>query len=245
MVRLGQLGAVALTLLALGNADAAGFKKPIIVLNNGLKVQQPVTPSPTHTYTFVLQAFRITDTRSRHEDTDFAAMAVAIAGGQTLSPPVKSLGDVNNGVHAVDMSVQLAVADNQAVDFSYSILNRGDGTPATIEGYEALIKMAADKGAILAGSAIGNEVAGQLAGALGAYVGYLSGGWPVADALNIIFADCDGPVAGGDHMFSGAQLAAQTANGHAIQVTDDNPGVDSPTGCGSNSHYYVTWKITG
>jgi hypothetical protein len=60
-----------------------------------------------------------------------------------------------------------------------------------------------------------------------------------------VFPDCDGAVAGGNHVFSGAQLAAQTANGHVISGTDNNKGTNSPTGCGSNSQYYVSWTIKG
>jgi hypothetical protein len=35
-----------------------------------------------------------------------------------------------------------------------------------------------------------------------------------------------------------------TRNPNGFAQTDDNPGVNSPSECGSNSDYQVTWKIT-
>ena len=59
----------------------------------------------------------------------------------------------------------------------------------------------------------------------------------------ILFANCDGPVAAGVHVFTGAELASPTLGGKVLTETDHNPGTDSPTGCGRNSNYYVTWSI--
>jgi len=59
----------------------------------------------------------------------------------------------------------------------------------------------------------------------------------------ILSGGCDGVVAQGRHTFNGTQLASQTANGGVIKGNDYSPGTDSPTGCGSNSRYYVDWSV--
>jgi len=68
--------------------------------------------------------------------------------------------------------------------------------------------------------------------------------WFTSKVENIIFPDCDGTVAAGDHAFLELSLAAATANGNAVVATDDNKGTDSPTGCGANSRHYVTWSVS-
>jgi hypothetical protein len=37
----------------------------------------------------------------------------------------------------------------------------------------------------------------------------------------------------------------ETHNGAVISSTDDNKGTNSPHGCGRNSRYFVSWKVTG
>jgi hypothetical protein len=59
---------------------------------------------------------------------------------------------------------------------------------------------------------------------------------------NVLFADCDGTVAAHSVTLNQTQLA-QIIAGSPLKSTDFNPGTDSPTGCGGNSRYYVTWSI--
>jgi hypothetical protein len=65
------------------------------------------------------------------------------------------------------------------------------------------------------------------------------------DLTGILSGGCDGLVAQGHHTFNGTQLASQTAKGGVISGNDYSPGSDSPTGCGSNSRYYVDWSVIG
>jgi hypothetical protein len=65
----------------------------------------------------------------------------------------------------------------------------------------------------------------------------------VGEVGTILFANCDGPVAAGVHVFTGAELTSMTTGGKAVTQTDHNPGTDSPHGCGGNSNYFVTWSI--
>jgi hypothetical protein len=56
-------------------------------------------------------------------------------------------------------------------------------------------------------------------------------------------ANCDGPVAAEQPMFTGQQLWANTLNG-PYNATTKHLGIDSNWGCGSNSVYTVSWSIT-
>ena len=227
-------------------AQAGTFTKPVIgrpiAVNPGVLKGLPVQVVPT--YKFTLKSFKITDTRSVHEDTDFASIAVAVGTGTPITLPAKSMGNLNNGTYQVNLTIPAAVADTQAVDFSYSIVNSGYDKNALEQALKSLVSDAANKGAKAGGTAGGTAVAGPVGGAIGGYVGDKAGGWAVGKLVNIIFANCDGSVAAGDHIYSGAELAAQTANGRTITITDNNPGTDSPYGCGSNSRYYATWSIS-
>lgn len=188
-------------------------------------------------FTFTFDSFRITDTRSRHEDTDYASLTLAVGSGapQTVT---KKIGDVNNGTHAVNLSFQnIAVNPSDTVTMNYLIVNTGHKSPSevvsTLEG--AGTKLAASAGAA-AGAAIGSAIPG-LGTALGAAAGWLAG-----EITGLINANCDGAVAAEQNTFTYADLVAKTAQGTFTHSTK-HPGTDSPHGCGSNSMYYVNWHI--
>jgi hypothetical protein len=212
--------------------------KPIVVLKKIIKGQV------THTYTFTLTTFKITDTRSRHEDTDFVSVAEAVGNGAPAGAPTKAMGDLNNGTFTVNLSVQASALPTDSVSFTYGIVNSGYDANKLETALKKAVSDAASKGAKAGISAAANTIlpgSGSIASAAGSgYADEL-----IADILDVVFPDCDGAVAGGNHVFSGAQLAAQTANGHVISGTDNNKGTNSPTGCGSNSQYYVSWTIKG
>ena len=188
-------------------------------------------------YTFTIDSFKITNTRSVHNDTDYVSMAVVVGDNPPINVPIKSMGDVNNGVHAVNLSIpNVADPGGQRVAFSYSIVNNGHSSDTFEQALSALVSAAATKAAEAGG--------GALAGPAGEAVGSGAGAWAIGKLLGIIFADCDGPVAAADHTYSAAELAAE-ANGKVVTTTDNNKGTDSPNGCGSNSQYYVTWSVQG
>ncbi len=224
-------------------AQAANFK-PVVPIN---KVPvRPIKPAPSeaHTYTFTLTKFKITDTRSVHEDTDFVSVAVAVGNNPPVSLPTKSMGDLNNGTFTVNLAIPATALPTDSVSFSYGIVNSGYDKNTLEQDMKKAVSDAASKGAKAGLSAAGDALIPG-SGSIVSSVGSLATDWLIGKLLGIVFADCDGPVAAGDHVYSGSQLAAQTANGHVISVTDDNKGTDSPTGCGANSRYYVSWTVKG
>lgn len=230
--------ALAVAVVAPGAAEAAKITKPIVLNNTTIKQVLP------HVYTFTVTSFKITDTRSVHEDTDFVSAAGAVGSAAAVSAPTKSMGDVNNGTHAVNLSVQVAALPTDSVSFSYGIVNSGYDANKLEASLKSLVSSAASKGA-KAGIAAAADALIPGSGSIASTFGSSAADWAIGKLLDIVFANCDGSVAAGNHVYSGSQLAAQTAGGKTVSGTDDNKGTDSPTGCGANSRYYVSWSIKG
>ena len=208
-------------------------------------------------YRFSLDSFQIRNTRSVHEDTDYVAFALTIGTGQPQTLQ-KSMGDLNNGTFSVGLTFgPVPVAAYQPVVVTYLIVNSGHQSQADIDAI--LTKVAnslASAGAQAAASAIGSGV-GTLVGAsiggtvvpiIGSALGALAG-WLVGEITGILFANCDGPVAAQQFPFTGTGLWRATSTGPNAQPapfrsSTDNPGIDSPSGCGSNSDYVVNWSVT-
>ena len=192
-------------------------------------------------FTFTLDSFKITDTRSRHEDTDFVSFTLLVksaTGSGTPHTVKKSMGNVNNGVHSVNLSFKNILVDPaHSVVMNYLIVNSVHKNPSEVEaGLEAAGTKLATAGATALGGAIGSVIP-ALGTVLGMAAGFLAG------KLAAIFnADCDGPVAAEQNSFTHHELVAKTAQGKFTHTTK-HPGTDSATGCGSNSVYYVTWHI--
>src|SRR3954469_23999550 len=66
-------------------------------------VEKGVSAGPA-SYTFTLNSFQITDTRALHNDTDLVSISVAVGNKAPITLPAKSMGDVNNGGHQVNLS---------------------------------------------------------------------------------------------------------------------------------------------
>jgi hypothetical protein len=195
-------------------------------------------------YTFTLNSFRITDTRSQHNDTDFVSIAVTVGSNPAITLPAKSMGDVNNGTHAVNLSIaDVEIPAGQVVAFSYSIVNSGHDKDSVSQALQKLVSAASSKAVAAGAGAVGTGVGGPIGAGL-AIIGTQAGGWAMGKLESILFANCDGTVAAGDHVFNAAQLAQQTAGGKVASFTDENKGTDSNWGCGGNSHYFVTWSIS-
>lgn len=199
---------------------------------------------PHYTFTFSLDSFRITNTRSRHEDTDYVSVTLLVKepnGTATPKTLTKSLGNVNNGTHAIGLSFpNVAISSTQEAVFNYLIVNSGHASESQV--YSVLENAGgslATKGLVAAGAALGSLLPIPGLGTLiGAGAGYL-----VGELKSILGADCDGPVAAEQDTFPYTDLMAKTANGTFTHETQ-HPGTDSATGCGSNSMYYVTWHIS-
>jgi hypothetical protein len=211
-------------------------------------------------YTFKLEQFHIDNTRSRHQDTDTATFALQIGNQQS---PVQSFfaGDVNNGDHAVNLAFKstLISDDNTPAVFTYEIYNGDAGKLPT--DLETMAKTLAAQVAPLtekttgADSGIGNFSSGEA----GADVPNQddpfqdSSGWSkffleamVVAIGSFLFPDCDGFVAadGIGRTKSQWDSLIDSAGGATFRKVMHYPGSDSPSGCGSNSDYTVTWSVT-
>ncbi len=226
-----------------------GTKSPIAVPENLIaergnlgEIINPVVQAGL--YTFTIDNFRITETRALHDDTDYVSLAVVVGLNPPITVPAKSMGNVDNGTHQVNLFIpNVSVGPNDAVAFTYSIVNSGYSSDLLEEALQKAVSAAASNAGKAAAAAVGGAVGGPLGSILGT-VGSAAFGWLAGQLEGIIFPDCDGVVAGADHAYTGAQLAAQTAYGKTITVTDFNKGTNSPDGCGANSQYYVTWSIS-
>ncbi len=203
-------------------------------------------------YDFAVNEFTISNTRSRHKDTDYISASVAVAGRPTMSANQK-LGDLNNGTFPTAMHFTgVPVADNEVAVFTYLIVNNGHSDPGVAEkAIEQAAKTLAEKGAQAAATAAGAAIGAALGASIGTAVVPVLGtalgalaGWVVSSVGALLFADCDGPVAAAVHTYTGAQLRAGTSQGLKLTDNDHHPGTDSPSGCGSNSVYDVRWTIT-
>lgn len=238
---------------AIGHAGTAGLSQDQVQTLQGLfQLRHPgarlvfqASAPPAGVYTFTLDGFQITNTRSVFDDTDYASIAVAVGNNPPITVPAVSLGSIDNGVYSVHLQIpNVTVQSGQAVSFSYAIVNSGYKQDTLEQDLISWIGRAAQKAAAVGAADLAAGLTGNTSAAsLASQVGQQAGGWAINQLLGIIFADCDGTVAAGDHIFSGAQLANDTNGGLTYWQHDNNPGTDSPAGCGSNSQYYATWSV--
>ncbi len=193
--------------------------------------------NPT-SFTFTLDSFQITDTRSLHNDTDYVNFTLLVKSANGSGTPrtlQKAMGDVNNGTHAVNLSfTNIPVHPTDTVTLNYLIVNSGHKTPGQVQ---TALQSAGTQLATSAGTAIGTAILPGLGSALGAVAGWLAG-----KLVGILNANCDGPVAAEQDVFTYNDLIAKTARGTFTHTTD-HPGTHSATGCGRNSRYKVTWHM--
>lgn len=194
------------------------------------------------TITFGLDSIRITDTRSRHEDTDYASLTLLVrdaSGNGTPQTITKSMGNLNNGTFNVGLSFpNVVVPTDGSVVFNYLVVNSGHSSESDI--YKALEQVGgalANKGLVAGGTALGSAILPGLGTILGAIAG-----WLASEISSILTANCDGPVAAEQVTMNYNDLMSKTANG-TDSVTTQHPGTDSAVGCGGNSMYYATWHI--
>jgi len=202
------------------------------------------TTTPAAVYTFTLDSFRITNTRALHNDTDYVCTAVVVGQNPPITSAVQYMGNVDNGTHEVNLSIpNVPVGPNDHSAFTYSIVNCGHGSRDQIES--ALEKATAAAAAKLAQEWTAQAPTKSPAAAPIRKVGAGAFGWLAGKIEGIIFADCDGVVAGGDCIFFPGEEALITQNGRVATFGPDScPGTNSPVGCGSNSQYYVTWSVS-
>jgi hypothetical protein len=151
-----------------------------------------------------LNSFKITETRSLHNDTDYVSLSVRV-GTNPPTTVVKSMGDVDNGTHEVNLSVpNVAVSPSEAVAFTYSIVNAGG-----ISNFEQTLLKAGESAAQQLGDqaiqALG-KVINSLAPGSGPFIdviGDAAWGWLAGKIDGFLTPGlCNGPVAGGDKAYS-------------------------------------------
>ena len=212
-------------------------------------------------YTVKLEQFHIDNTRSRHNDTDTVTLGVQLGEAQL---PVLSFnaGDVNNGDHGVGLhfSSMLLSDPDRPLAFSYTIYNGSTNELSTnlnqlatsllTKGVQFTVKGPSLSFANLSGGVttvgVSNSVGltSLLANTSAWYAAVAK--VLVETAINFVFPNCDGFVAGDvvsmthqqwDEMIDGQ-------GGSVVRSTMSYPGTESPGGCGGNSAYSVTWSVT-
>ena len=194
------------------------------------------------TFTFSLDSFQITDTRSLHDDTDYVTFTLLVTpqgGTGTPQTLTKSMGDVNNGNHAVNLSFpNVVVNPTDTVTFNYIIANMGNA-PSQFLG---LLKAASVNLLTTLGVDAGDELGSLISVPNLGDLGKTFIQWLAEQVVGIFFANCDGPVAAEQVSYTFPALVAKTANG-TFNHTTQHPGSNSSRGCGGNSFYYVSWHM--
>ena len=164
--------------------------------------------------------------RSLNADTDYGQCSVR-AGNWATRTATQTIGDIG-GTNPKQSQTNLLFIDPVDLDycepviFNYSVVNNGHDGDATVDAF--LTKSA-------------EELIEKLSDIDGPLVDYLLNSF-----FNIVFADCDGWVVVDQHQFVGRDVHLKTVSGTATQ-TQTYPGYDSPTGCGANSQYELTWSM--
>ncbi len=194
------------------------------------------------TFTFSLDSFQITDTRSLHNDTDYVTFTLLVTpqgGTGTPQTLTKSMGDVNNGNHVVNLSFPNIVVDpTDSVTFNYIIANQGNA-PSQFLG---LLKTASTSLLTTLGTDVGDALGSLISDPDLGDQGKSFFQWLAEQIVGVIFANCDGPVAAEQVSYKFPDLVAKTANGTFTRTTL-HPGTNSARGCGGNSLYYVSWHM--
>jgi len=150
------------------------------------------------------------------------------------------MGNVNNGTFKVGLSIpNVSVKSSQTAVFNYLIVNSGHKNEGEIsKALEYVGDTLAEKGLVAGGTLLGNAILPGLGSILGPFEKWLAG-----EIEAIINADCDGTVAVEQVTLTYNDLLVKTSNGPYEHETQ-HPGTDSDRGCGGNSMYYATWRIT-
>ena len=215
---------------------------------------EPQQPAPIK-YNFELNSLQVLSKRTNTvlgfgEDTDFVGFTLTVGNNppQTLTKAMGNLSTNSYGIGLVFEGVSVNPTDN--VIFNYHIINSGQPEPQAIAYLEQTLEkvsQAAVTALATTGAALGAAIGSILGLAipiplLGSALVAL-GGFLLSNLWGFLFPNCDGPVAAALHIWTGSSLSASTSAG-SWTVTENHPGVNSPTGCGGNSNYNVTWSVT-
>jgi hypothetical protein len=119
--------------------------------------------------------------------------------------------------------------DGGSISWSFILVNAGHAD------YSALV------GAL---NNAANGIAGALISSGNVWAELAAGGIIATQALlQLLTADCDGPVAAFGLVVTAKELAQMTADPQNFLYQVDCPGTNSPAGCGSNSNYTVYYSM--
>jgi hypothetical protein len=184
-------------------------------------------------FSFNLDSFQITDTRSAHTDTDYASVAVKVGGNtpQTITSP--NLGNLNNGTFDIGLSCAGVTIDpDTPIVFNYLIVNSGSSTAAAV-------------GLVL--EEIGTRLANGPTLNLPLFTSALSyvAAEYSAELNQIIKAgSCDGLVAAEQNTFTYGQLIGFISTSYSFARPTVHKGGLNPHGCNSKtSQYIANWSM--
>ena len=132
-----------------------------------------------------------------------------------ITLPAKSMGDVNNGTHQVNLTIpNVTVGPNNTVAFVYTIVNSGFNANSVEQALQKIVNQGAEKGAgagstALCGLVTDNPAVATTCGT----VGTSAATWIMGKLDSILFANCDGTVAAATHGFTGGVIIRTAAGG--------------------------------
>jgi len=186
-------------------------------------------------FSFELDSFQITQTRSYHLDTDYVACTLAVNpqnGTANTYSSTRYMGDLNNGVFALNISFpDVVVNEGDIVVFNYLIVNSGHNVALAVA--EATVE------------SVSRQLAAGNASILPVEVGVSAletlASWLQAQLSPILKSQCDGAVAAEQSILRYDDLLSRTAGG-PFPLSTHHAGTNSASGCGKNSAYIVNWN---
>ncbi len=222
---------------------------------------------------FYLDTFKITDTRSHHDDTLVAGIG-AYVNGKEFGPNTEQIGDFNNGTHSFSKHKLLPVTGvpvnpTDSVVVVYQIYNNGDHHSPNPNLLSGEIGLAAQKlfSATIPAPKFGDGGSQQTGADANSKLSAYPVDFPNADAgetsqpvlenvltgglyslIKLAFKDCDGPVAMGGYVFKGA-IILNALNAAADKTFHQSETFNAKkegwgTPCNSSgSNYIVNWGV--
>ena len=183
-------------------------------------------------YSVSVDYVKVDTARSLNNDTDTAQATIA-PGNWALQTRTQSIGDIGGTDFKTSQTNLLVftpiVEMCDSLRFNYIVINNGHADQVTLD------TILVNTGSSLAGAAVSAVTGVSLMGSAAGFV--------LSKLGSFLFQDCDGVVAVEQVDFSGRDLRLKTGNHELDSVVTVHPGTDSPTGCGANSQYEVTWSI--
>jgi hypothetical protein len=196
---------------------------------------------PTKNYSFRLVGIAISNTRSKHTDTDYISCGLSV-NGKAYPPIVKALGDLNNGTYLLNLTIgPVAIAPSDVVIYNYCVVNNGSGNQsqninAISVGTTAALETQASSYDDPSDPDNANDSSGEPWVSIFKAITQLG--------VPLLFPNCDGVVVKDEFRFSGSKIDDLIKNANIYVVNNKfYAGSNSPSGCGSNSKYNVSWTI--